>query len=395
VEVEQVALQLIPLLYDAAVQEGEMVRFVDGLTPELGAFSAGVSLQLPGFGRPPSIYESDADPGAIRSYQEYYHRLDPKIPRMARSNLYQLEEITRDLSPEKMKHSEFYNDFVVSNDRALAPHYAAVIDTEEGRPVASFFVRNRRVGSPRPISDRGRRLVEILIPHVASARRVWASIREADALDQGLRSALDSMEMGVVLVDVSQRICWASRAAEAILASRDGLRLEGGEIRADSRSDNAHLQRQICDAIRMRTGAHLATGGVVSLSRPSGRRSLEVVVAPLGYDSTLRSVTPTGGALVFVLDPEAGLPDEQEVLRALYGFTPAEAYLARLLADDLSLSEAAARAGITVQTARHRLKSLFEKTNTHRQSSLVRLLVRGPASLALRSAPAIRPRNLL
>jgi len=384
VEVEQVAFGLIPMLYDASAREGQMLAFTDALTAELGDFAAGVCLRMPGFGAPAVIHSSDDDPEAMREYTAHFHAVDPKIRSLTRATRYTLTETTSHLRPETFRRSEFYNDFLVPFKRAWGPHYGAVLATEQDRPVSTFFVRNRRSHSDAPLSKSGCRLVETLLPHVVSARRVWAALDAAVAREEGLRSALDCMEMGVVLVDGSQRISWASRVAETILVARDGLHLEAGELHADSRSEDSTLQKQISDAIRMGSGVGLAKGGVIPVSRPSGRRSLEVVVAPVGRDSSLLSVAPSGGALVFVLDPEVAMPDEYRVLRALYGFTPAEARFARLLANDLSLSEAAERAGITLQTARHRLKSLFEKTSTHRQSSLVRLLVRGPASLALR-----------
>ena len=361
-----------------------MLSFTDALTAQLGDFAAGVCLRMPGFGAPAVMHSSDDDPEAMHAYATHFHTVDPKIRSLTRATCYRLTETTSAERPDTFRRSEFYNEFLVRFKRAWGPHYGAVLAIEQDRPASTFFVRNRRLQSDVPLPESGRRLVETLVPHVASARRVWAALDSVVSREEGLRSALDCMEMGVVLVDESQRISWASRVAETILVARDGLHLEAGELHAASRSEDAILQKQISDAIRMGSGIGLAKGGVIPVSRPSGHRSLEVVVAPMGRDSSLRTVAPSGGALVFVLDPEVAMPDEHRVLRALYGFTPAEARFARLLANDLSLSEAAEQAGITLQTARHRLKSLFEKTNTHRQSSLVRLLVRGPASLALR-----------
>jgi DNA-binding CsgD family transcriptional regulator len=59
----------------------------------------------------------------------------------------------------------------------------------------------------------------------------------------------------------------------------------------------------------------------------------------------------------------------------MFGLTPAEAALARLLAQGHSLTEAAAHLCVTRETTRSRLKNIFEKTQTHRQAELVRLLV--------------------
>jgi len=64
------------------------------------------------------------------------------------------------------------------------------------------------------------------------------------------------------------------------------------------------------------------------------------------------------------------------LLALAFGLTPAEARLGSALATGTSLSEAADELGISRETARNQLKSVFAKTDTHRQSELVALLSR-------------------
>ena len=62
------------------------------------------------------------------------------------------------------------------------------------------------------------------------------------------------------------------------------------------------------------------------------------------------------------------------VFRQTLGLTPAEARLAARLRFGLSLKEAAEELGISVNTARNQLKSIFEKLGVNRQADLVRHL---------------------
>jgi DNA-binding CsgD family transcriptional regulator len=64
-----------------------------------------------------------------------------------------------------------------------------------------------------------------------------------------------------------------------------------------------------------------------------------------------------------------------ELARA-FGLTPAEARLASRLVDEDSVETAADKLGVTYETARKTLKSIFAKTNTHRQAQLVALAAR-------------------
>lgn len=118
------------------------------------------------------------------------------------------------------------------------------------------------------------------------------------------------------------------------------------------------------------------------MPRPSGRRDLEVLVSPTPRATAVSALELAGAAAVFVTDPEAEPPDAETVLATLYSLTPAESALSTLLCGNFSLAEAAEHLGITSETARQRIKVVFQKTGVRRQASLVRLLLRGPASLA-------------
>ena len=58
-----------------------------------------------------------------------------------------------------------------------------------------------------------------------------------------------------------------------------------------------------------------------------------------------------------------------------------EAALAQELLVGLGLTEAAARLGIGLSTAKTQLQGIFAKTGTRRQTDLIRLLVRGPGGM--------------
>ncbi|MEO5807297.1 helix-turn-helix transcriptional regulator [Devosia sp.] len=72
-----------------------------------------------------------------------------------------------------------------------------------------------------------------------------------------------------------------------------------------------------------------------------------------------------------VLAPDAPLT---EMLNGLFDLTPAEARLAKALASGSTKSDFAAGAGISTETVKTQLKSVFEKTGVSRQADLVRLL---------------------
>jgi DNA-binding CsgD family transcriptional regulator len=66
---------------------------------------------------------------------------------------------------------------------------------------------------------------------------------------------------------------------------------------------------------------------------------------------------------------------DRQVLRTLFDLSPREAAIAATLAAGADLRQLAMMHEISLQTVRSHLKSIFLKTDTHRQSELVALLL--------------------
>ena len=73
----------------------------------------------------------------------------------------------------------------------------------------------------------------------------------------------------------------------------------------------------------------------------------------------------------------------EDRLRRLYELTRCEARIAELLAKGLTMSAAAQRLNVGLNTVRTHLQRIYSKTDTHHQSGLVALLLTGPARLQI------------
>ncbi|MDP8993688.1 MAG: hypothetical protein M3N07_01695 [Pseudomonadota bacterium] len=179
----------------------------------------------------------------------------------------------------------------------------------------------------------------------------------------------------LVLLDRMGRVRAISPAAQDILERQDGLVVWDQQLRAaDSRSSH-RLNAAILSALTaLREGGF---GGAVALPRPSGKRDLLVTVTPLlNPPSPFEAFRPA--ALVRIIDPEAQV-SSSAVHRwsSMFDFSPAEARLAEaLMGGHQNLRHAADQLGVAYETARVHLKKLLEKTGTHSQSQLARLLSR-------------------
>jgi DNA-binding CsgD family transcriptional regulator len=118
-------------------------------------------------------------------------------------------------------------------------------------------------------------------------------------------------------------------------------------------------------------------GGTAPVGAPA---ALPVLVAPL-RGARPAPTGPPATAIVLVADPEAAAPAPGAPLRELYGLTGAEARVAAALLDHERLANVAAALRVSLATVRTLLQRAFEKTDTHRQADLVRLMLahRSPA----------------
>jgi DNA-binding CsgD family transcriptional regulator len=121
-------------------------------------------------------------------------------------------------------------------------------------------------------------------------------------------------------------------------------------------------------------------GGRLRLSREN-RAPLTVLVVPHRARFAWIDVARPR-AILFITDPEEADTVRRESLQQDFGLTPAEAGFTREILKAAGLQAAADRLGISLTTARTHLAHVFDKTGTHRQAELVRLI--------LQSQPATR-----
>jgi len=80
-------------------------------------------------------------------------------------------------------------------------------------------------------------------------------------------------------------------------------------------------------------------------------------------------------ALVLIIDPEDEPEPAAALLRRLYHLTEAEAEVALHVMHGADLKQISEELSISLTTVRTHLQHVFDKTDTHRQAELVRLLL--------------------
>jgi len=207
-----------------------------------------------------------------------------------------------------------------------------------------------------------------LADHVRRAVRLECEVRCAKTEADALLEEVERRQVGWVVVDSALRARRHSRVASTLRAD-DGvcLRPDGTFWTSDARL--ARRLRALLD------GRRAGEAEPLFVAR-SGARPLMVSTRLVGARD---GVLCARQVAVVIRIPDAQMTCGEPYLRAAYGLTGAEARLARLLVEGVTLREAADQAGVSMNTARTHLKRVFAKTQTRRQSELVSFLQAGLA----------------
>ena len=158
-----------------------------------------------------------------------------------------------------------------------------------------------------------------------------------------------------------------------ILRLNEGLHIRSGRIGATNAREEHELHRA-CHVALIGGRSGVRGGHCLLCRRPSGKRPFVIHVTPLhrtGADDN--SHDPS--ALIVIEDPERETETPATLLRRLFGLTVGEAEITVRLTRGGSLRDIAEDLSVSYQTVRTHLQHVFDKTDTHRQAELVRLLL--------------------
>jgi DNA-binding CsgD family transcriptional regulator len=267
--------------------------------------------------------------------------------------------------------SRFFEEVMASAGAHPGPGLVAVLERNRDQVRSALVVLPRAsdwVPKPADLS-----LLEWLAPHMVIARRLHMQLADTRQNEEALGSAFDRLVLGVVFTGRTGSVSYANRSASELIGCPAGFIEPGTTLDESTRAWGALLTEK-------------SSGTIVSA--PDDGRPIQVLDAPLDWNEGEWHAASLFAHAFFLADPRQSGREPIEGLRELFGLTESETRLAALLMDDCTLNQAAKRLGVTQTTARGVLKSIFEKTDTHRQADLVRVLLRGPTGQLRAVAPA-------
>jgi len=318
------------------------------------------------------------DPSYDRAYQEYYGARNVYLIRgrqlLRPGNVCPSHMLCPD---GEVLRSEFYNGWVKPQHQGDG--LLATVFREESLVSMIGVTRSNRA---RPFGREDVQAFRLLMPHLRRAVAIHRRIVGLEVERQSINRALDHWPLGVILIGRDGRTLLSNRSAEAILNEKDGLVLERGGLRAALPDETVRLRSFIRDAIETNTGLGASGGGTLTISRPSFKMPLNLVVTPsCGQNPALTNIARAAAAIVFLSDPESKPVPNEAALMCLYGLSRAEAKVGSLFGQGKTVRDVSEELRISVNTVKTHLKRVFEKTGTRRQAELVRLVLSSPLTL--------------
>jgi DNA-binding CsgD family transcriptional regulator len=291
---------------------------------------------------------------AAEEYGEEMHRTDPSLHWASHHPNARVCDTSRMMSDEEFRQL----DYVRWQESLMGTVHWRVFYTP---PVddLSFAVSLHPPASDGPASAETAKLHKLLFEHIERALRLAA--RPPDLAE--------STEAVIVLDTVGQVLTMSPRA-EQIVCAGDGLRLERRRMFASSPIITERLDRAIASAIRSNSLGGAGGGGRGPRTSAAGDWLALVSPCPQ-FLQHLPMRTPA--AIMRIL--ETGAKAQLSAAHAnVFQLSPREADVAAALLAGHSLESLCHVLGISRNTVKVHLQSIFRKTGTNRQSELVHLL---------------------
>lgn len=302
------------------------------------------------------------DPDDEASYRQHYCSLNPWVQPMRSVPSGTVLVSERDCPSASFSHTEFYDwlhpemragaaiilEATCDNLAAVGVHYGVTRAGTYDEPVSELL---HKISGPLLRSMEAARLFEERMDREKSAAAIISRPRDV-----------------ACVVDQQLKVTEANARAESEFQRRKVVSLRAGKFSVLAPDINAWL----ADTLGL-LAAGLEPDATTRVFFADGAHQIGIVRLPAG--AGLFSYGPLFLLIVRDLSAPAGAGTIADLATA-FGLTLAEQRLCEMLLLGHSLREAADTLGIASDTARQRLKTIFQKTDTHKQSELIALMGR-------------------
>lgn len=371
-----------PLPYDPEIADLLDDIYRSAISPEMwgalpGRLAAAAgggawALQLVRPGQPwhSAVHGVGFDPDLLALYPDRYAAQNPWLSGLMRMPALQLVHDGQITSPDDLLRTEFYADFLQPQGDIHKACGMVLQRNDTGALIASCNFAPRHAES---VGASAGRILGMVGPHLRRAFEL-TRVFERNVICASAR-IMDGTAAphACMALDSRSRLVASDTRGEALLSEGKVLRLgRDRRLRFVDADSNTALDEGLALGGRVGHGFVVPDAGsgrmlarLAPLPRPHAIAPIEAVLAPE------RAVV----ALILTSPSQVGDMQDGD-LQALFELTRAESMVLRQLCVGMSISEISALRGVSQNTVRNQIRSLFDKTGTRRQAELVALVAR-------------------
>jgi DNA-binding CsgD family transcriptional regulator len=359
---------LIGDIYDAALKPESWPHALEGLCRFIGGSMVNILWRDVIAKTARKLFEWGNDPHYMQLYIDKYAQLNPLFPAAHFFPVGHVFSQSDIMSYDTLHETRIYKEWM--QPQGYIDFIACHIEKSAVSCVTATVARHERDGM---VDDRAIARMKLIVPHVRRATLIGNVISLRTCEGATLADTLDGLAAGLFLVDKTGRIMHANMTGKTMLDQGVVVRSVGGRLAANAPGTDQMLK----DIFAVADGGDVAVGAngvAVPLEAPGDERHVAYVL-PLAAGARRRAgVAYAAVAAVFVHRVAVEISPTWDALLKVYNLTAMEmAVLLRvvqlgggpMVAQDLGISET---------TVRTHLKHIFQKTGTHRQVDLVKLV---------------------
>jgi DNA-binding CsgD family transcriptional regulator len=307
----------------------------------------------------------DSPPVVAQLYRESLYKSDPMpYQQMEDGRVFALRDLLRLDDPEHQAYRE----------KLLTPsgmNFMRMMRVTDASGVRAWLTVSRRDGEFRVTDDK---LIGDLAPFLRGALGVYIALERERINATVANQAISRMNFSWLTLDADGRILDTDVQGEMMLAD-SGILSRGRSDRLTASS--REVSRKIDRAVRDLAHNPQSRPRAIALSREPW---LDMLLVPANL--RIGATRPTPSLLAYVHADRWSSVDRCDQLREMFDLIPCEARLALALGRGMSIAEAAAELGLSIESARTYSKRIYAKTGARGQVDLVRFIHRSVLAIA-------------
>jgi len=314
------------------------------------------------------------DPAFEKGWVEHFSAINPYVPSTLAAPPLEMVRGTDIFTDQELMNTEYYNDFLRPAGE-LTQGFGISIFKEADRFLVWSAIHSLRHAEQ---GARAELVMKLLTPHVRRSFELARRLETQGQIVGTLEAALNGFSSPVFICASDMSIRFANLAAEAEMSASTVLSGFNNRLAFTAAPANVTVREKV-------RGLAFDSFGPASLSTelftPIGTTAASAqfaFVSPLPQDdrtgNSMFRFTLERPVLVMLVTPDRKSPVNEEIIRAVFGITPAEASLASALALGMSANEYADKKNLSRNTVRVQTQAILSKMGARKQSDISRLM---------------------